>query len=470
MSSAQKNSVVQVHADKVSGYGVAWGGPQNQPDLIVTALHVVSGKKNIMVVWQGKTAYAQIEKVYRPADLALLKLKTPLGIPPLQLYSGEPPWDTNINFWEVPVNTKAFTAKNTILEERTRLTNISPRVANNPTGLSKSLCMDNGQYYPSMSTEVINFKEPNIRKAHSGSPLTYGDKILGMVDGGAKLIDGKACVWAIPASDFTKLFTQGTPLTKPMQSCDSPDAANKYMFGGMRSDNPMLTPEELAQAQEFEVPISFEASNGNNLELYHDYRLPFEEIYLTLFEDEQVDMASIFEDEDELTLSNLLNEPIDIYIEELTGVSLMIPAACNLNVSSDEYGTLVETSSPGGLINMSFYISYNLTVEDGMAILEGFKEYMISKGQPMQADPDDIEDLTDDEFTPYYNEYIENAFEGPNGEIESEFSADLIMNDGDFLAITVESTDWNQLQNNPDELLFLYLIQTCSLLSDFLIY
>src|SRR5688572_26023149 len=103
--SAQKNSVVQVHADKSSGYGVACGGSQNLPDRIVTALHVVAGKKTIVVKWQGKTSNATIEKIYKPSDLALLKLQTPLGIPALSLYSGEPPWDTNINFWEIPINT-----------------------------------------------------------------------------------------------------------------------------------------------------------------------------------------------------------------------------------------------------------------------------------------------------------------------------------------------------------------------------
>ena len=46
---AQRNSVVQIHADKNSGYGVAYGGPQNLPDRIVTALHVVAGKSQIGV-------------------------------------------------------------------------------------------------------------------------------------------------------------------------------------------------------------------------------------------------------------------------------------------------------------------------------------------------------------------------------------------------------------------------------------
>jgi hypothetical protein len=249
---AQKNSIVQVHADKSSGYGVAYGGPQNIPDRIVTALHVVAGKKTILVKWQGKSAYATIEKIYKPSDLALLKLQTPLGIPLLSLYSGEPPWDTNINFWEIPVNTPHLSAKTTVLQERTSLSRISPRVANNPAGLGKSLCVDGGQYYPGMNTEVLNFKEPNIRKAHSGSPLTYGDKILGMVDGGAKLIDGKSGVWAIPATEFVKLYTHGSPLSGPMQSCGGAGGDNAFMYSGLRSDNPLLSPDEVNRARQCE--------------------------------------------------------------------------------------------------------------------------------------------------------------------------------------------------------------------------
>ena len=466
----QKNAIVQVHADKSSGYGVAWGGPENAKDMIVTALHVVSGKNTILVTWQGKNAYAQIEKIYKPADLALLKLKTPLGITPLQLYSGEPPWDTNVNFWEVPVNTSAVSAKTTVLEERTNLARISPRVANNPAGLSKSLCMDAGQYYPSTSTDVINFKEPNIRKAHSGSPLTYGDKILGMVDGGAKLTDGKACVWAIPAADFMKLYNLGTPLSKPMQSCDSPTAGNKFMYSGLRSDNPLLSAEEAAQAEEFENSIHFTSGTGSKLELFHEYRIPFEEVYNTLFDEEKADMEEIFETEESLSLTDLLESTIDIYIEELTGISLMVPSACTLTQSSDDFGTWISTTSPGGMITMSFYISPNLSMEEGMSVMDGFKDYMEQNGLSMQANEEDIDDYSDDEDTPYYSEYIENSFNDANGDVQSEFFADLIVNDGDFLGIIVTIEDWSQLDNNPEERLFLYLLETCSLLSDFSIY
>jgi hypothetical protein len=467
--SAQKNSIVQVHADKSSGYGVACGGPQNLPDRIVTALHVVAGKQTILVKWQGKSAYATVEKIYKASDLALLKLQTSLGIPALTLYSGEPPWDTNINFWEIPVNTTTVSAKTAVLEERTSLSRISPRVADNPTGLSKSLCTDGSQYYPGMTTEVINFKEPNIRKAHSGSPLTYGDKILGMVDGGAKLIDGKACVWAIPASDFTKLFTQGTPIAPTMQACGG-TTGSAYMYSGTRSDNPLLSPEEAEQAAQFEDPMNFAVTDGSALALYHDYRMTFAEVYETLFPEAQADLEGLLEDEEEISILDMFESPIDIYMEEVTGISVMVPSQCELAVTSQQNQTFISTSSPGGAVTMSIYISTNYSMAEGIASMEEFKAAMAEYGHEMIALEDDITDFSDDPYTPYYSEYVDNALTDANGEIIGEFFADLIINDGDFLAVTVTITDWDQIDTNPEERMFLYLLETCALLSDFSIY
>ncbi|MEP6796468.1 MAG: trypsin-like serine protease [Saprospiraceae bacterium] len=463
---AQKSSIVQVHADKSSGYGVACGGP----DLIVTALHVVSGKSTIMVVWQGKSAYAKIEKIYKPSDLALLRLQTPLGIPSLTLYSGEPPYDTNINFWEVPVNTTSVSAKTTVLEERTSLAKISPRVANNPTGLSKALCSDGGQYYPGMNTEVINFKEPNIRKAHSGSPLTYDNKILGMVDGGAKLVDGKACVWAIPAADFNKLFNQGTPLSKPMQSCDQAGIENKYMYSGMRSDNPLLSPEEISQAKQFENPMNISTGTGDELELYHDYRMSFGEVYETLFDDEKKDLTEMLDAEESISLDELDSKIIDLYVEDLTGITVMIPADCNLSRSADDYGTLITTSSPGGLITMSIYISPNESMDNGIQAMSSFKSYLANDGMILQPKDEDVDDFTDDEDNPYYSEHIDHEGSNQNGDVQSGYYADLIINDGDFLAVIVTVNDWAGLDTQPNELMYFYLMETCASLCDFTIY
>jgi len=232
----------------------------------------------------------------------------------------------------------------------------------------------------------------------------------------------------------------------------------------------MLSPEEIEQAQEFENSMNFSSSNGSDLELFHEYRMTFEEVYETLYEDEQGDMDEIFETEEEITLEDLLNETVDLYIEEMTGISVLIPAQCSLSHSSDDFGTLITTTSPGGLVTMSVYISPNQTVDEGMDAMDAFKTFMEENGQPMEPLEEDVEDYRDDAYTPYYSEYVENAMMDADGEVQSEFFADLIMNDGDFLAVTVTIADWGQLEENPEERLYLYLLETCSLLSDFSIY
>lgn len=464
---AQQHSVVQVHADKSSGYGVAYGGPQNLPDRIVTALHVVAGKSTIAVVWQGKSSYAVIEKIYKAADLALLRLKTPLGIPQTGLYSGNPPWDTNVQFWEVPTNTRSLTAKTTVLEERTSLARISPRVANSAGGLTKALCVDAGQYYPGMNTDVINFKEPNIRKAHSGSPLTYNGKIIGLVDGGANLIGGKSCVWAIPAESFVALYNQGTAPSGPMQSCGG-TAGNQYMFSGMRSDNPLLSPDEASSAAQYETSTNISSTNGTQLQLYHEYRMPFLELYETMLPDEQEALEDIFMHEEEVSPEDLLSSPIDLYVEANTGITVMVPSQSYLSVSSNEYGSFISTTSPGGLITMEVYISPNYDMHQGLNVLHSFKTYMAEHGYNMNTE--DVEDYSDDPYTPYYGESIENIFYNDVGDITGEFYSDLMVNDGDFMAINVYIQDWAAIDNSPSERLFLYLLESCAMFSDFAYY
>jgi hypothetical protein len=463
---AQDNSVVLIHADKSSGYGVAWGGPQNNKDMIVTALHLVAGKKTIQVVWKGKTSTARVEKIYKPSDLALLKLTTPLGIPPMGLYSGEPPWDTNINFWEFPAAATAPTKKTTILEGRSSLASISPLIENEPAGLSKALCNDAGQSYPNMNTAVINFKEANIRKAHSGSPLTYGDKILGMVDGGARLVGGKPCVWAIPAADFNKLLSQGTVPSETMVACNAPGTENKYMYSGIRTDNPLLSPEEVIQAEMASIPMNFSTSMGRQLELLHNYTMSFQDVYETLFEEEKQYLLNLFHPGDNITLDDLLKMTVNLYTEEKTGVSVMIPSQCTLTNSTDGFGTLNTTTSPGGSVKMSFYISQGESMNDGMTALNSFKEFIQNNGQAIE--PIDDEQLK--RHNKYYSEYFEKKSNDQRGNTRAVFFADLIINDGDFLAVTLTASDWGLVAKNPEEKLYFYLMEICTILSDFAIY
>jgi hypothetical protein len=189
-----------------------------------------------------------------------------------------------------------------------------------------------------------------------------------------------------------------------------------------------------------------------------------------LFPDEQQNMESLLENEQEISLVDMFEAPIDLYVEELTGITVMVPAQCHLSAATDEAWTFLTTTSPGGNITMSVFISPNNSMEEGLGAMETFKSFMAENGQAMVPAPDDIEDYSDDPDNPYYSEYVENVYADANGNIKGEFFADLMINDGDFLAVTVSIADWDAVDHNPEERMYLYLMEICALLSDFAIY
>jgi len=254
-----------------------------------------------------------------------------------------------------------------------------------------------------------------------------------------------------------------------MQPCGG-TTGNQYMYSGTRSDNPLLSPEEAEQVAEFETPMNFNATDGSQMALYHNYRMTFAEVFETLFPDEQANMEGILENEEEISLVDMFEYTMDLYVEELTGVTVMVPSQCNLSAASDDAWTYITTTSPGGQITMSVFISPNNSMEEGLGAMDAFKSFMAENGQVLLQQPDDIDDFSDDPDNPYYSEYIENLYEDANGNIQGEFFADLIINDGDFLAVTVHIADWSEIDNNPEERMFLYLMEICALLSDFAIY
>lgn len=75
-----ENSVVLIHADQTSGYGVMWNG------YIATVLHLVAGRQQILVSWQGQQSAAKVVQAHRDADLALLQLASPLNIPSCRFF------------------------------------------------------------------------------------------------------------------------------------------------------------------------------------------------------------------------------------------------------------------------------------------------------------------------------------------------------------------------------------------------
>ena len=103
----------------------------------------------------------------------------------------------------------------------------------------------------------------------------------------------------------------------------------------------------------------------------------------------------------------------------------------------------------------------------GMEKLNIFKNAFIGYGYDLYPDPEDIEDYSYDEYNPYYSEYVSRQKFDEFGNEIGDYTAELMVNDGDFLAIIIEVNDWEKYDSNPDEIHYLYLMESCALFSDF---
>ena len=475
--SGQNNSIVKIDAGEKSGYGVAF----QRPDLIVTALHVVAGRTPIKVMLNGKTVDAQLEKIYKDADLALLKLKAPLpGIQSLALWSGPPPFGEDVEYWEVPRGSSLVVRKTTKIDKETRLSNISARV-NPPPNLENALCKLAGAPYPGLNSEVINFVNVNIGSSHSGSALTKNGKIIGMIDGGANLVDAKNCIWAIHKDDIAKLLSQGTAPPANMSVCASSGATAKHMYSGTRSDNPNLTPEQREAALLFEaaaaIPIEVIDNSGDTLRIYHDQRMSFGEIFETLQSSNKQRIEDLFADElafdeqDRLSHEDLMDEVMDLHQGNTTGASLIIPKICQYSISQNVLGNVIAVASPLGHVNMYVYLSKNNTPEEATQEMIRFKEMLHSLGQQTDPTKDNVKDYNCEPDDPYYREYIENSdIDEQTHALISEFSSSMTINKSDFLGVWLEVSDWKEMWSDKEIRKFYYLLQSGLIFADYAIY
>jgi hypothetical protein len=468
----EQESVVLVHTKPESGYGVAW----DKPDNIVTALHLVAGKNPILVKWKGKQSEATIAKANKNADLALLKLTTPLGVPPLQVHQGDPPLDNPVDFWEAPSGIARMDRKETRLDADKKaipLQKFDSRLAD-PKFLEtfkKALCADGPANYPALTQSVFKFEEPGIRKSHSGSPITYKGKIIGMVDGG-QAIGGKACVWAIPAAgNFQSLLT--STAAAPKQTCST-----QQLYGGLRSDNPLLQEGEAPEENSFK----FSDDSNDQLEMDLEYFTPFREIFETMFEEDQEYVKDLLIDEEEyeneqVTLDELLKQPIKIFQEEETGATIAIPenSFFTIEKSPDNRHTLIEVTGLDSDVEMVVFVQSTNSKAEAQAAQKWFENYIVSDGQKwvQETGEDADEDIVDDELLndpdePYYNELMDRVVYGDDHEVVAELYASLSIDENNFLGVAVKVGDWRN-QSKAERLEY-YLLEACAILADFAYY
>jgi len=468
---SQQESVVLVHAGQVSGYGVAYGGPGT----IITALHVVAGRKPITVMWQGKPFDAKIEKTYQPADLALLRLQGSSlpNIPPAKIYPGRPPMNTLLDFWVAPVRSARMDKKETKLEKSVPLEELHKRIENNPAAFARALCSNGGSNYPASSTRVFRFENPNIQKAHSGSPLTYDGFVVGMIDGGPP-VNGKGSIWAIPAAgNFDRLMSEGSAVA--IQGTCSSDR----LYSGLRADNPHLDPKlnaianELAESEEH--PLTLVDANGNQLAFSLQYRALFKDIYDTMLDEDKKEIQDILQEEEdfddgEVTLNDLFKQNIDVYQDDETGAVLAVPTGSEMGVEQRSGHTLVGVSSPRAGTEMLISVQTTPSVKQSVAAREWFKKFVMDDGRTWKKEfEDDVEDALNDPEDPYYDALMDRVAYGADGtSVVAELFLSLTIEENDFLGVAILVNDRDTLRKQ--ERIYNYLMETCATLSGFVVY
>ncbi len=467
-SAAQQNSVVRIKVNDGSGYGVVW----EAKDQIVTVLQLVAGKKNIEVLWQNKMTTAHIEKIYKPSGLALLKLNTSLNISPLNSYSGNPP--DKVSYFEVYDNQNTVKTKNSDLEEETKLSRLNSRMAGNTNLLNNILCYDNGVCYPQLSTEILKLKEPNIREDHSGSPVTYGKKVIGIIDCSPKRLNGSTCFWVIPSSDFKLLLQQETIKNDTMSSCRTPEPIDSIVTIQVDTSITMedIEFEQVAQADN-PLDLTYRDPSGDKLKLHFIKTQPFSFIWETLFSEDEEYIANVvhadsssFSTEIESLYGRLLLQSIDFYTEIHTGISIAVPAGTPLELAKDGFGKLVTATSPDSLSSLSIYISACKKQAKAMKAFEDYKTMIYGQSIDTAAYQDNITDFSKDSLNPYYKQYFLQDSVNTYGNTISKFLGRATIANEDFLGITLNAPHWQNL-NDPEERLYYYMLLICERLTNF---
>ncbi|MBT1688114.1 S1 family peptidase [Dawidia soli] len=204
LSAAQINqlgaSVVKITIPLPNGKEkIATGFIYQSKEYAVTAYHVVAGASNILVRYerQGAERTATVQKIYKHADLALIKIDNPLNVAALQLATAELTLNQNLTALGFYFDAKSMDQRKLSLSSSNELRNILP--SKNVTEIKNNGC-------PGLSLVIHKLQDNPLLPGFSGCPvLNSQGRVVGIGDGG--LENGAYSIsWAIPVSEIAKLM------------------------------------------------------------------------------------------------------------------------------------------------------------------------------------------------------------------------------------------------------------------------
>lgn len=432
------HSVVQVYAGaKTIGIGFLW---QDQYH-IVTALHVVAGRSNFKVrsFAPGRTGFyrvAEVEKVLKEADLALIRLEEPIDVPVLTV-SSEPPSDTKryYNYRPSPGGTK-MAGHTTKVESKVE--KLSFFFNSSTPELYTAL---RRQGYPQVSADIARVITP-VRKGDSGSPICdeYG-RLVGIVDGG--LYNGlRAYNWAIIAASYLDELASSN---------------NTESFASVKANNPdiYLVTDNVESSQ----PLEF--ANGRiSLEKVFSTTLGQINATLQLDEEEMALVDEYYGLVTELSGKYLANAVVDVYQDWATGATIAIPHGMKLTYSeTEDESVFLSATSPSGNVDMLFVLEEEIDIEIG----DLFKEFILNLYGDDAWDWEwELEDYF--EYEEAYGDYKVEDFTYVNG-YGGEAAITSLHSQGHFMGLAAYVIDYENA--TAEDEYYYQLLHECVQLSDF---
>ncbi|NIT56610.1 MAG: trypsin-like serine protease [Aliifodinibius sp.] len=426
------HSVVQIEAEGARrGIGVVL----LQPDHVVTALHVVAGIPDIRVYskYRGRSVPANIVRVHKESDLALLTLSTPLNLPPLQFTTTPPNAVGEYLIYGYTATPEVIEMKMGLASRTFQLTSIIA-----PTTPQYNWLVNHG--FPSPNATIIRLTDP-IRHGDSGSPITdVQGNLVGIADGGLKQ-GTQRMNWGISAAAYIeKLWNSTEPINVPRSKLP--------FLKNARSDNTLFT--EVGQ-----------------LAIYKIFSETLSEISSTALPEDWDAVNHYREMGFESSNRDILNALVDVYEDYNSGASMAIPHG--LDFDYDQANGWLETWTPNGNVEMNILIKQARSWEEAIDRAIEFQDYLLHEGNwhpsPTYTPPPPIQ-IPEEHF---YAQSMNRVQYDVDGRIISDFTAEILIDDTYVMATSVKVLDIPLANANQIDWYYCYLMEACLVLGGFAI-
>lgn len=427
-------STVEIYSG-ISAIGMGFVYPDQYH--VVTALHVVAGRENFKIrsYTTGVSGFylvAEVEKISKEADLALLRLAEPLNVIPVTL-SVSPPYDSN-RYYVYRTSPGGSKVAPSTMRLESNLETLDFFINSRTRQLYEAI---KRQDYPRLTAKIVRVIDP-VRKGDSGAPICdQQGNLIGVVDGG--LYKGlRAYNWGIFSSHLQELNSQ---------------PSNPAAFASIQKNDPSIY--LVTDNVEDSKPLQF---NNGKVSLEKVFTTTVNQINATMQydESERKEVEDHYDHIAKTTGRYLRNAIIDVYQDSNTGATIAIPHGLVLSSSeSDENFFFLEASSPSGKVKMTFAI-----VDDAVENMgDLFTDYVMSldPNHALVEAENEYDEYTEDDYEAY--DYLYRNDRG------GEAAMSLLYSGTDFMGLSAYIVD--NITSSPADEYYFALFQECVYFSDY---